>query len=187
MWIVRPRKPDIFTSVRHTNTEVTPRGHTWCSHAPLVHCSVHVTHNASQQLAVLGVLPEQTVHERRLLEEAEHRVDPAERLVREVPGHDGLEARAALGQRLGQEGPVVAEVHLVEADHGHGGRVETLLEALGRAKFVRRELLVPVQKAQLDDDLYDVLDQLLSLLLAARLETNTPLRPRAQSSALQVT
>lgn len=78
----------------------------------------------------------------------------------------GVKQVPALQQELGENIPVKGVLHLVEGHRCHGRLVHLLLEALHRVQLVGAELVVPVQDADLQGDLDDVLDDLVGLFLA---------------------
>lgn len=82
-------------------------------------------------------------------------VDAREGLLCQVPLHQVPEESPAFVEALQQEVPVVGELHLVEGHQRHGGGVEPPLELFRGVEFVRAELVVAVQNANLDHDLKD--------------------------------
>lgn len=130
---------------------------------------MHVIDDAAEEFSMLAATPKHVVQEAGISEEAEHVVDPCERLVGQMLAHQLLEHCRTLAERLSQKIPIEREVHFVETDDGHGHRVEALLEALSQQQFLLAELVVAIQDANLDDDLDDVLHDLVGQLLVSGL------------------
>ena len=76
----------------------------------VVNKSTQILHDPPHHLPVRPLRPEDGVQELTAPKEPKDVVDPAERLLREVPGDEALEECGAVFQGRGEEGAVVGEV-----------------------------------------------------------------------------
>lgn len=84
-----------------------------------------------------------------MAEEVEDLVAALVRLVGQVGPDQGVHGLTAALEGLGQVGALVAELELVEGEHGHGRGAEGSANVLDAGRVGRAELLVAVQQADL--------------------------------------
>ena len=117
---------------------------------------------------VLGVIgPVEGREQAGVREVIEHVADAAVGLGCEVALHQLQQHVPALGQQAGQHGRLEGEVHLPEAECGHGALSQLLAKAGCQGQLAGVEAAAAVQHGHLDGHLDQVLDNPLGLGPAA--------------------
>ena len=143
------------------------------SHAPFIHCTVHVCNNSPQNLPVFRVLLEQRIQKVWVSKESKNRVNSIKWFFCEMSLHYLSDGGPTLIQGWQQVVSIIAEVHFIKTHHCHGCWMETSLEAFSQLQFFSGKLSIPVQYSQLDHHFDNVFDKLLSLLFVACLKVKS--------------